>query len=63
MVELVAHEDASLLLSKQAGKVERRLDVEAPLHAPLVASEPVGSAVFTLGEEEVFRCPCTQRRT
>ena len=57
VVDLVAHEDASLLLSKQAGKVERRLDVEDPLHAPLVVSEPVGSAVFTLGGEEVFSVP------
>ena len=53
-VDLVAHEDASLLLSKSAGKVERRLDVDEPLTAPLVAAEPVGKAVFTLGGEEVF---------
>ena len=53
-VDLVAHEDASLLLSKQAGKVERRLDVEEPLTAPLFANESVGAAVFTLGGEEVF---------
>ena len=53
-VDLVAHEDASLLLSKQAGKVERRLDVTDPLTAPLFTEESVGSAVFTLGGEEVF---------
>jgi len=53
-VDLVAHEDASLLLSKQAGKVERRLDVPEQLTAPLYAEEPVGAAVFTLGGEEVF---------
>ena len=52
-VDLVAHEDASLLLSKQAGKVDRRLDVPDPLTAPLSAAEPVGSAVFSLGGEEV----------
>ena len=53
-VDLVAHEDASLLLNKSAGKVDRRLDVPDPLTAPLYADEPVGSAVFTLGGEEVF---------
>ncbi len=53
-VDLVAHEDASLLLSKQAGKVERRLDVPEQLTAPLYAEESVGAAVFTLGGEEVF---------
>ncbi len=53
-VDLVAHEDASLLLNRQAGKVERRLDVTEPLTAPLFAAEPVGTAVFTLGGEEVF---------
>ena len=53
-VDLVAHEDASLLLNKSAGKVDRRLDVEDPLTAPLYADESVGSAVFTLGGEEVF---------
>ena len=53
-VDLVAHEDASLLLSKQAGKVDRRMDVPDPLTAPLSAAEPVGSAVFSLGGEEVF---------
>ena len=53
-VDLVAHEDASLLLSKQAGKVERRLDVPDPLSAPLLAEETVGAAVFTLGGEELF---------
>ena len=53
-IDLVAHEDASLLLSKQAGKVERRLDVEEPLTAPLHADVTVGSAVYTLGGEEVF---------
>lgn len=53
-VDLVAHEDASLLLSKQAGKVDRRLDVEEPLIAPLHADVTVGNAVFTLGGEEVF---------
>ena len=52
-VDLVAHEDASLLLSKQAGKVDRRMDVPDPLTAPLSAAEPVGSAVFSLGGEEV----------
>ena len=52
-VDLVAHEDASLLLHKQAGKVERRLDVEEPLTAPLTAATAVGSAVFSLGGEEV----------
>ena len=56
-VDLVAHEDASLLLNKQAGQVERRLDVEEPLTAPLSAGETVGSAVFTLGGEEVFSVP------
>ncbi len=45
-VDLVAHEDASLLLAKQAGKVERRLDVPDPLIAPLFT---------TLGGEEVLR--------
>ena len=53
-VDLVAHEDASLLLNKSAGKVDRRLDVEEPLTAPLYADVTVGSAVFTLGGEEVF---------
>ena len=53
-VDLVAHEDASLLLSKQAGKVERRLDVPDPLTAPLSAKETVGNAVFLLGGEEVY---------
>ena len=53
-VDLVAHEDASLLLSKQAGKVERRLDVADPLTAPLYAEVSVGQAVFTLGGEDVF---------
>ena len=53
-VDLVAHEDASLLLSRQAGKVERRLDVPEPLTAPLSETEAVGSAVFLLGGEEVF---------
>ena len=53
-VDLVAHEDASLLLSKQAGKVERRLDVADPLTAPLSTEVSVGQAVFTLGGEEVF---------
>ena len=53
-VDLVAHEDAALLLSKQAGQVERRLDVPEQLTAPLLADEPVGTAVFTLGGEEVF---------
>lgn len=56
-VDLVAHEDASLLLNRQAGQVERRLDVEEPLTAPLSAEETVGSAVFTLGGEEVFSVP------
>ena len=56
-VDLVAHEDASLLLNKQAGKVDRRLDVADPLTAPLCAAEPVGSAVFSLGGEEVFSLP------
>ena len=56
-VDLVAHEDASLLLNRQAGQVERRLDVEEPLTAPLSAGETVGSAVFTLGGEEVFSVP------
>lgn len=56
-VDLVAHEDASLLLSKQAGKVDRRLDVPDPLTAPLYANVTVGSAVFTLGGEEVFTVP------
>ena len=56
-VDLVAHEDASLLLNKQAGKVDRRLDVADPLHAPLSVDEAVGSAVFTLGGEEVFSVP------
>ena len=53
-VDLVAHEDASLLLAKQAGKVERRLDVPDPLTAPLFTEDPVGNAVFTLGGEEVY---------
>ena len=53
-VDLVAHEDASLLLAKQAGKVERRLDVPDPLIAPLFTEDPVGNAVFTLGGEEVY---------
>ncbi len=53
-VDLVAHADASLLLKKQAGKVERRLDVDAPLTAPLFADESVGSVVFSLAGEEVF---------
>ena len=53
-VDLVAREDASLLLSKQAGKVERRLDVPDPLIAPLFTEDPVGNAVFTLGGEEVY---------
>ncbi len=53
-VDLVAHEDASLLLSRQAGKVERRLDVPEPLTAPLFATESVGDAVFSVGGEEVF---------
>ena len=53
-VDLVAHEDASLLLSKQAGKVERRLDVAEPLTAPLSTEVSVGNAVFLLGGEEVF---------
>ena len=53
-VDLVAHEDASLLFSKQAGKVERRLDVPDPLTAPLSAKETVGNAVFLLGGEEVY---------
>lgn len=53
-VDLVAHEDASLLLARQAGKVERRLDVPEALTAPLLAQESVGTAVFTLGTEEVF---------
>ena len=53
-VDLVAHEDASLLLAKQAGKVDRRLDVPDPLTAPLYADESVGVAVFSLGGEEVF---------
>ena len=57
VVDLVAHEDASLLLNKQAGKVERRLDVAEPLTAPLYADVTVGSAVFTLGGEEVFSIP------
>ena len=53
-VDLVAHEDASLLLAKQAGKMERRLDVPDPLTAPLFTEDPVGNAVFTLGGEEVY---------
>ena len=53
-VDLVSHEDASLLLAKQAGKVERRLDVPDPLIAPLFTEDPVGNAVFTLGGEEVY---------
>ena len=53
-VDLVAHEAASLLLNKSAGKVDRRLDVEDPLTAPLYADGSVGMAVFTLGGEEVF---------
>lgn len=53
-VDLAAHEDASLLLSKQAGKVDRRLDVPDPLVAPLSTEQSVGRAVFTLGGEEVF---------
>ncbi len=53
-VDLVAHEDASLLLAKQAGKVDRRLDVPDPLIAPLFTEDPVGNAVFTLGGEEVY---------
>ena len=53
-VDLVAREDASLLLSKQAGKVERRLDVPEALTAPLFTEDPVGNAVFTLGGEEVY---------
>lgn len=53
-VDLVAHEDASLLLSKQAGKVERRLEVPEPLTAPLYADRSVGTAVFSLGGEKVF---------
>ena len=56
-VDLVAHEDAALLLSKQAGQVQRRLDVPEPLTAPLFADESVGTAVFTLGGEEVFTVP------
>ena len=52
-VDLVAHEGATLLLSKQAGKVERRLYVPDPLTAPLSGLEPVGTAVFSLGGEEV----------
>ena len=53
-VDLVAHEDASLLLAKQVGKVDRRLDVADPLVAPLSTDETVGTAVFTLGGEEVY---------
>lgn len=53
-VDLVAHEDASLLLAKQAGKVDRRLDVADPLVAPLSTDETVGTAVFTLGGDEVY---------
>ena len=52
-VDLVAHEDASLLLNKSAGKVDRRLDVPDSLTAPLYADVTVGRAVFTLGGEEV----------
>ena len=53
-VDLVAHEDAALLLAKQAGKVDRRLDVPERLAAPLLAGESVGRAVFTLAGETVF---------
>ena len=53
-VDLVAHEDASLLLARQAGKVDRRLDVPDPLTAPLSTEVSVGNAVFLLGGEEVF---------
>ena len=56
-VDLVAHEDASLLLMKQAGKVDRRLDVPDSLTAPLSKEEGVGSVVFTLDGEEVFTVP------
>ena len=37
--------------------MERRLDVAEPLSAPLYADVTVGSAVFTLGGEEVFDLP------
>ena len=53
-MDLVAHEDAALLLAKQAGKVDRRLDVPERLAAPLLAGESVGRAVFTLAGETVF---------
>ena len=53
-VDLVAHEDASLLLNRQSGKVERRVDVPDPLTAPLSREESVGVAVFSLDGQEVF---------
>ncbi|MBQ7278382.1 MAG: D-alanyl-D-alanine carboxypeptidase [Clostridia bacterium] len=56
-VDLVAHEDVSLLLNKDQGKVERRLELPEVLTAPLFAEEKVGSAVFVLGGEEVRSIP------
>ena len=54
-VDLVSHEDAALLLSKQAGQVERQMAVPEALSAPLSPEVSVGEAVFTLGGEEVLR--------
>ena len=54
-VDLVSHEDAALLLPKQAGQVERQMAVPEALSAPLSPEVSVGEAVFTLGGEEVLR--------
>ena len=54
-VDLVSHEDAALLLSKQAGQVERQMAVPEALSAPLSPEVSVGEAIFTLGGEEVLR--------
>lgn len=54
-VDLVAREDATLLLPKQSGQVERRMEVPELLSAPLSPEVAVGEAVFSLEGEEVLR--------
>ena len=54
-VDLVSHEDAALLLSKQAGQVERQMAVPEALSAPLSPEVSVGEAIYTLAGEEVLR--------
>jgi hypothetical protein len=54
-VDLVAHEDAALLLPKRSGQVERQMAVAEPLPAPLSPEVAVGEAVFMLEGQEVLR--------